>query len=264
MNIKFIAATITFFLATTILLLSSELPPCDQTESPTTYDNCFGSLELKGDVYIGEWKNGVAHGNGEYISSNGDHYFGAYKNGQRNGQGVYKFPGGNVYIGFFENNVFQGLGQLNFVSGSWYIGNWNIGQMDGLGMHVFKGGAEHNDVYIGHYKNGKKNGKGLYVEANGNADICIYENEEFGNCYGETILDIGSELLMLFTLLSEEDKLKVQTNLSTTQLYRGEISGKWNIETFTALVGFAAVFLENFKFEYKDEAEQILIKVLNY
>ena len=109
MNIKFIAATVSFFLASTFSLLSSELPPCDQSESPTTYNDCFGSLELKGNIYIGEWKNGVAHGNGEYISSNGDHYFGAYKNGQRNGQGVYKFPGGNVYIGFFLTEMISAL-----------------------------------------------------------------------------------------------------------------------------------------------------------
>ena len=241
MKIKFFLATIIIYLTSVTSLLSSELPPCNKTQSPSTYDNCFGSYDINGHQYVGSFKNGLRHG-----------------------QGMYRMPNGNLYSGFFEKDAFQGLGHFIFASGSWYIGNWETGQTDGLGMYVFVSEEEQVGVYIGHYKEGKKHGKGLYVEPNGNADICIYENDYHRSCYGQTILDVGTELLMNFSLLTEEEKFEVQKNLNNAMLYQGEISGKWNIETFVALVGFAAIYLETFKFEYADEAQQLLSKVLDY
>ena len=241
MEIKLILATFILLLTSVTSLSSSELPPCDKTKSPSTYNNCFGSYDINGHQYLGSFKNGLRHG-----------------------RGMYKMPNGNLYSGSFENDVFQGLGHFIFASGSWYIGNWDSGKTDGLGMYVFMPEGEQIGVYIGHYKGGKKNGRGLYVEPNGNADICIYENDYHRGCYGQTILDVGTELLMNFSLLSEEEKFEVQRNLNKAMLYQGEISGKWNIETFVALVGFAAVYLETFKFEYPDEAQLLLSKVLNF
>ena len=41
------------------------------------------------DKYVGDWKNGLMHGQGAYTFANGDEYIGSFENGLRNGYGVY-------------------------------------------------------------------------------------------------------------------------------------------------------------------------------
>ena len=60
------------------------------------------------DKYVGEWKNGLMHGQGSYSFANGDEYIGNFENGLRNGQGIYIKVDGERLTGKWENNQFIG------------------------------------------------------------------------------------------------------------------------------------------------------------
>ena len=46
---------------------------------------------VSGDIYEGEWLNGMKNGEGEYCFGNGDHYVGSFYQGMRHGKGYYKW-----------------------------------------------------------------------------------------------------------------------------------------------------------------------------
>lgn len=59
--------------------------------------------------YVGEIKNGLAHGQGTYISPDGDKYVGNFKDGEYDGQGTYSFHDGAKYVGKFKDGkVWEG------------------------------------------------------------------------------------------------------------------------------------------------------------
>ena len=68
------------------------LPPCADTFATSVqqtrgWDNCFGNLNFergrfKGDKYVGEFKNGIAHGKGIFTDASGKVYEGLFANGQ--------------------------------------------------------------------------------------------------------------------------------------------------------------------------------------
>ena len=45
--------------------------------------------EKKDSKYVGEYKDGVRHGQGTYTQPNGEKYVGEYKDGKHHGQGTY-------------------------------------------------------------------------------------------------------------------------------------------------------------------------------
>ena len=47
--------------------------------------------------YEGEWKDGKAHGEGEYRNAKGDHYIGEFLNDLRHGEGEEKLADGSRY-----------------------------------------------------------------------------------------------------------------------------------------------------------------------
>jgi hypothetical protein len=57
----------------------------------------------EGDMYVGEFYNGVANGQGTYTLANGDKYVGRFENGAFHGKGTYTFSNGIKQIGQFKN-----------------------------------------------------------------------------------------------------------------------------------------------------------------
>jgi hypothetical protein len=64
----------------------------------TFYAKSQGSLNVNGDVYVGEWKESKHHGYGTYKWVNGDVYVGEWKEGKQHGQGTYKWVNGDTHI----------------------------------------------------------------------------------------------------------------------------------------------------------------------
>jgi hypothetical protein len=61
-----------------------------------------------GDMYEGQYVNGLKTGYGRYLWNNGDYYLGQFKNGALDGRGLYHFSTGKEQDGRFKNNVFVG------------------------------------------------------------------------------------------------------------------------------------------------------------
>lgn len=62
-------------------------------------------------TYIGDCKNGLAHGNGKAIGI--DSYEGKFKKGLPDGKGTYTWKNGDVYTGDWKKGVQNGEGQFN-------------------------------------------------------------------------------------------------------------------------------------------------------
>ena len=65
-----------------------------------------------GAKYVGEYMNGLKHGQGTYTwgngEFNGDKYVGEYKDGLRHGQGTYTYADGTIEKGLSENGFHIG------------------------------------------------------------------------------------------------------------------------------------------------------------
>ena len=68
----------------------------------------FSNIHASGAYYIGDWKDGDRHGNGEYHWNSGHVYKGQCKNGKENGHGTMTYPDGTKETGKFKDGKFLG------------------------------------------------------------------------------------------------------------------------------------------------------------
>jgi hypothetical protein len=122
-----------------------------------------------GDVYDGEWKNGLKSGQGLYTFTNGDVYDGEWKNGLKSGQGKFTYTNGDVYDGECKDDIRNGIGLYTFANGHVYKGEWKDDNFHGIGQYTYANG----DVYDGEWKDDKRNGQGKIKFTNG----IYYEGE---------------------------------------------------------------------------------------
>ena len=116
-----------------------------------------------GDVYEGDFKNGVRDGIGTYRHKDGAVYTGEYKDDKCNGQGKYVYTNGDVYEGGFKDGHRHGHGVYRHKNGAVYEGEYKDGKCCGYGEYVYSNG----DTFKGNFENGLPNGKGVYTHANG-------------------------------------------------------------------------------------------------
>ena len=147
----------------------------------------------EGDKYVGMWKEGVEHGLGTFylLADNqykGDIHVGEYKNGKRNGQGSYTSANGNKYVGEYKDNKRNGQGTYYFLAnnqykGDKYVGEYKDGKEHGQGTYYFLAdNQDKGDKYVGQFKDGKRNGQGSYTYANGNKYVGQFKD---GRRYGQ-------------------------------------------------------------------------------
>ncbi len=138
--------------------------------------NGYGTYTTDGSKYVGEFKDGLPHGQGTFIGVNGNKYVGEHKNGKMNGQGTFTWASGefagNKYAGEFKDNERHGQGTYTFANGEKYVGEWKDGEPNGQGTHTFTNG----DKYVGEFKNGSQHGQGIYTYADGTVEKGIWEN----------------------------------------------------------------------------------------
>ena len=116
--------------------------------------NCIsgqGTLIDNGHTYVGEFKDGKVHGQGNLIYPNGDKYVGEYQNGKRHGQGTFTKKNGDTYVGEWKNSMKHGQGTYTFANGDEYFGEYKKDKKDGLGIYTSADG----DVTGGEFKEGK-------------------------------------------------------------------------------------------------------------
>jgi hypothetical protein len=96
-----------------------------------------GTLDdvVKGFVYIGTFRRGVANGYGACTWGQGWNYKGEWVNDRREGRGILSegVEGGEVYDGEWKNDQWHGQGELRFNGGGCYIGEFRNHKIEGRG-----------------------------------------------------------------------------------------------------------------------------------
>jgi hypothetical protein len=94
-----------------------------------------------GTYYYGYFKNDVFQdGFGKTINQKGSIYIGQFKNGIANGIGKLTSFNGNIYQGFWTNNKLDGFGIVSIKNGRNYFGEISEGFFTGYGIMKYKMG----------------------------------------------------------------------------------------------------------------------------
>lgn len=94
--------------------------------------NGQGKARFKnGDLYTGQWRQGLMHGRGIYVFRSRARYEGEFAKGAMHGQGKMRYPDGAVYEGQWADNKKAGRGRLVTPSGKTQHGNWVNGEFAG-------------------------------------------------------------------------------------------------------------------------------------
>jgi len=83
--------------------------------------------------YVGEQKNGQAHGRGVALLNTGSRYEGEWKNNMRHGKGIFYWPDGEYYDGDYQNDKRHGQGAYYWPNGDKYVGGWANDHRSGQG-----------------------------------------------------------------------------------------------------------------------------------
>ena len=163
---------------------SFALPKCEG--SPRTFSNykelsswrnCEGTVDFGGKVkYVGQWKNGKAHGQGTLIFSNGNKFVGEFKNHKKNGKGTLTFASGSKYVSEWKDNKLHGQSTLTFASGNKYVGEYRDDKKHGQGTFTY---ANDGSKYVGEWRNNSKHGQGTLTRANGKIQKGMFVNGKF-------------------------------------------------------------------------------------
>ena len=121
------------------------------------------SINKKGSIYIGQFKDGTANGFGKLITSNGNKYKGFWKNNKLDGFGLVELKNGRCYEGEIKEGFFTGVGIMKYKNGNIYKGILKEGKMHDIGAIDYS----NNKKYIGEFKEGYKNGYGIMTWPNG-------------------------------------------------------------------------------------------------
>ncbi|PRP85687.1 hypothetical protein PROFUN_06521 [Planoprotostelium fungivorum] len=117
-----------------------------------------------GDKYTGQFnRSQKQHGQGKYTFTNGDVYEGDFKNGLFHGVGMFKRDNGDCYTGDFKNDLFDGRGVYVYKDGERYEGEYSAGERHGRGKYTYRNG----NVFEGEFVNGEMLGEGKYIFSNG-------------------------------------------------------------------------------------------------
>jgi len=106
--------------------------------------------------YIGQAKDGKAHGRGMYVYPDGSKYEGQFRDGVMHGEGLYSWANGARYEGQFRDGNKHGVGTFTWPSGSKYAGQWRSDKAHGWGTMTWHDGRK----YVGQWQEDKMHGRG--------------------------------------------------------------------------------------------------------
>ena len=181
----------------------------EEKSSSRNYNGKAVAKYPNGDVYDGQYINGIREGHGVYRYANGEKYEGEWLRNKKHGIGRMSYmkkiagedgdksiPDGE-YNGFWENGRRHGEGVFQYKNGDMYSGWWKHGEKEGTGSYVFKSTGmklfgewkagnistgrwvyPNGMYYEGTFKNNKPEGKGEWVFKNGNKLDGNYSQKE--------------------------------------------------------------------------------------
>jgi hypothetical protein len=95
------------------MFISIALFNCVNLYSQDSTKECKVELKSLSGTYIGECKNGFAHGKGEAKGIH--HYVGIFKYGLPDGKGIYYYNNGVFYSGNFQDGLKEGKGETHYL-----------------------------------------------------------------------------------------------------------------------------------------------------
>ena len=130
------------------------------SESKETNSSEESFTDEDGDTYVGESKDGLAHGLGTCTYKDGGVIAGRWRAGKPNGKVTKTLPDGTMYKGMVKNGIPHGKGELKEPSCSIeYKGLFKNGEYHGQGvLRTYIDSIE--ITFKGEYKNGLLNGQG--------------------------------------------------------------------------------------------------------
>ena len=128
-------------------------------------------------IYVGEFKESLMDGLGEFLWNDTEYYCGYYKEGNKNGFGIYVW---------------------DFEKLSCYIGFWENGRQHGVGMKIID-----NEQKFGFYKDGRKN-----AHLNGAWEIKEYLKPEQVKYQKFLVMNIKLLVKFVLSLKSHDDIFK--------------------------------------------------------
>ena len=102
-------------------------------------------------TYVGDYKDGMPHGQGTGTDADGNKYVGEYKVGKMHGQGTATNADGNKYAGEFKDGKFHGKGTYTWANGNKYVGEWKDGERY-RGTFTFGEGEFEGEKFVGEFK----------------------------------------------------------------------------------------------------------------
>ncbi len=157
-----------------------EMSPADGSERWTDVpSNGYGQFEWRGNVYIGQFRNGRFHGNGTLVWAGGkSNYTGEFEDGELDGMGTLQTEN-FVYTGSFKDNKLDGNGTMKSEKGTVYIGEFENGQFHGR-AHYFDSDGNN---YVGGYSKTERHGNGTFTFTSGSVYSGQWE-DNYWNGYG--------------------------------------------------------------------------------
>ena len=163
------------------------MPPCIGSYNKTTWTDCVGTYTYaNGDKYVGEHRDGKAHGHGTYTFSDGEKYIGEYRDDERHGQGTNTWPDGEKYVGEWKDDKKHGQGTYTWsrnaetyvaglpAAGSEYVGQWRDDTFGGYGTMFWANG----EVWVGQFREWDMSSGNKYTA--GNVPPEVYADRDGG------------------------------------------------------------------------------------
>ena len=132
-----------------------------------------------GDAYVGEFKNGLPHGNGKMTYGSGTVYVGKIKQGMKHGYGKLSNVDGRMYEGQWRKDRKHGHGMFSWPDSHMYEGQWRHSVPHGHGKYTSICKESKNFVYEGEFKNDNFHGQGRLEYADG----IVWEGEFKDNSF---------------------------------------------------------------------------------
>merc|ERR1712166_631589 len=124
----------------------------------------------KADIYYGEWKDNLKHGNEKKPEKQVGEYQGYWENGRRHGEGVFIYPNGDIYSGWWRFGEKEGTATYKSkATGMKMQGEWKDGEIQ-TGRWIYPNGV----YYEGTFANNKPDGSGTWNFNNGNSLQGVY------------------------------------------------------------------------------------------
>ncbi|EER13162.1 MORN repeat-containing protein, putative [Perkinsus marinus ATCC 50983] len=145
------------------------------------FTGCGRAVYANGEVYDGDFDEGVRHGKGTYWYRNGDVYTGQFQENEKHGMGRLVYTGRKVANDEEDGEGDEGKKRRNSnpyhsfltsyctggtsAQGGTYHGQFKEGEKHGQGTYKYNNG----DVYSGDWAKGRKHGRGTYVYEDGSS-----------------------------------------------------------------------------------------------